>query len=64
MAGSKKTSGTLMNPGKEALHSIRELLEAGNVVPAIDGRHAPNELPGAPRYLGTGHIEGTFVITA
>ena len=64
MAGNEKTSGTLMKPGKEALHLIRELLEAGNVVPAIDRRHAPSELPGAPRYLELGHIEGTFVITA
>jgi NADPH:quinone reductase-like Zn-dependent oxidoreductase len=50
-------------PNKTDLVFIRELLEAGTVVPTIDRRYSLSELPDALRYLEKGHAQGKVVIT-
>ncbi len=64
MTGSKKIGamGTVM-PNKEDLVFIKELLEAGKVVPVIDRRYPLSETAEAIRYLEEGHAQGKVVIT-
>lgn len=47
----------------EDLVVLKELLEAGKVVPAIDRRYTLSEAPAAMRYLVEGHPKGKVVIT-
>jgi NADPH:quinone reductase-like Zn-dependent oxidoreductase len=42
---------------------IKELLEAGKVVPVIDRTYPLSEVPEAIRYLETGHARGKVIIT-
>ena len=42
---------------------LKELLEAGKIVPVIDRRYLLSEVPEALRYLGEGHARGKIVIT-
>ena len=42
---------------------IKELLEAGKVVPVIDRRYQLTEVAEAIRYLEEGHAKGKVVIT-
>ncbi len=42
---------------------MKELLEAGKVVPVIDRCYPLSEVPEALRYLGAGHARGKVVIT-
>ena len=51
------------NPNKKDLLFIKELLEAGKVVPVIDRRYPLREVPEAIRYLEEGHAKGKVVIT-
>ena len=64
MTGSKKIGamGTV-KPNKEDLVFIKELLEAGKVVPVIDRRYQLTEVAEAIRYLEEGHAKGKVVIT-
>ena len=48
---------------KEDLVFIKELLEAGKVVPVIDRCYPLAETSEAIRYLETGHARGKVVIT-
>jgi len=48
---------------KKDLLFIKELLEAGKVVPVIDRAYPLSEVPEAIRYLETGHAQGKVVIT-
>jgi NADPH:quinone reductase-like Zn-dependent oxidoreductase len=48
---------------KKDLLFIRELLEAGKVVPVIDRAYPLSEVPEAIRYLEEGHARGKVVIT-
>ena len=41
---------------------LKELLEAGKVVPVIDRRYPLSEAAEALRYLGEGHARGKIVI--
>jgi NADPH:quinone reductase-like Zn-dependent oxidoreductase len=51
-------------PNKEEdLFFIKELFEAGKVVPVIDRRYPLSEVPEALRYLEEGHAQGKVVIT-
>ena len=62
--GSKKVG--LMEtakPNKKDLVFIKELLEAGKVVPVIDRTYPLSEVPDAIRYLEKGHARGKVVIT-
>jgi NADPH:quinone reductase-like Zn-dependent oxidoreductase len=64
MTGSKKLGlGTWKPNKKEDLVFIKELLEAGKVVPVIDRRYPLSELAEAIRYLEEGHARGKVVIT-
>ena len=42
---------------------VKELLEAGKVVPVIDRRYPLGETAEALRYLEKGHAQGKVVIT-
>ncbi|MEX2160395.1 MAG: NAD(P)-dependent alcohol dehydrogenase [Anaerolineales bacterium] len=42
---------------------LRELIEAGKVVPVIDRQYKLSEFSEAMRYLGTGHARGKVVVT-
>jgi NADPH:quinone reductase-like Zn-dependent oxidoreductase len=42
---------------------LKELFEAGKVVPVIDRRYPLSEVPEALRYLEEGHVQGKVVIT-
>ena len=50
-------------PNKTDLLFIKDLLEAGKVVPVIDRRYPLREVPEAIRYLEEGHAKGKVVIT-
>ena len=50
-------------PTQQNLTFLKELLEAGAVVPVIDRRYPLCELPEALRYLEAGHARGKVVIT-
>ncbi len=64
MTGSKKMGLVTWKPNKkEDLDFIKELFEAGKVVPVIDRRYPLSEVPEAFRYLEEGHAQGKVVIT-
>ena len=48
---------------KKDLLFIKDLLEAGKVIPVIDKTFSLSEVPGAIRYLETGRARGKVVIT-
>ena len=52
-----------MQPNKADLTFIKELIEAGRVVPVIDKCFTLTELPEAMRYYGQGHSRGKVVVT-
>jgi NADPH:quinone reductase-like Zn-dependent oxidoreductase len=53
----------LSKPNKQDLAFIKELLEAGKVVPVIDRWYPLSETAEAIRYLEAGHARGKVVIT-
>jgi NADPH:quinone reductase-like Zn-dependent oxidoreductase len=63
MTGSKKMGNLLARPNQKDLVFMKELLEAGKVVPVIDRRYPLSEVPEAIRYLEKGHALGKVVIT-
>ena len=63
MVGNKKMGNLLLKPNKKDLVFVKELLEAGKVVPVIDRRYPLNEVADAIRYLEEGHARGKIVIT-
>jgi len=59
-----KTMGALMaKRSQKDLTILKELLEAGKIVPVIDRRYPLSEAAEALRYLGAGHARGKVVIT-
>jgi NADPH:quinone reductase-like Zn-dependent oxidoreductase len=62
MTGSKKMGILGLKQNKD-LAFLKELFEAGKVVPVIDRRYPLSEVPEAIRYLGEGHHQGKVVIT-
>jgi NADPH:quinone reductase-like Zn-dependent oxidoreductase len=63
MTGSKTMGNMLVKPNKNDLIFMKELLEAGKVVPVIDRRYPLGEVPEAFRYVEEGHAQGKVVIT-
>ena len=63
MTGSKKMGALMAKANKKDLVFVKELLEAGKVVPVIDRRYPLSEVAEAIRYLGEGHARGKVVIT-
>jgi NADPH:quinone reductase-like Zn-dependent oxidoreductase len=47
---------------REDLGVLKELVEAGKVMPVIGGRYALREVPNALRHQGEGHSQGKIVI--
>ena len=52
-----------MHKPNKGLAFMKELLEAGKVLPVIDRRYPLSEVPEALRYFGEGQARGKIVIT-
>jgi NADPH:quinone reductase-like Zn-dependent oxidoreductase len=52
-----------MKQSQSDLVVMKELLEAGKVIPVIDRRYPLGEVPEAFRYFGEGHAKGKVIIT-
>jgi NADPH:quinone reductase-like Zn-dependent oxidoreductase len=63
LLGRKKTGTFLAHLNKQDLVFLRDLLEAGKVVPVIDRRYPLRDAAEALRYLGEGHAQGKIVLT-
>jgi NADPH:quinone reductase-like Zn-dependent oxidoreductase len=63
LIGSKKLCFFLAKGNKKDLVSLKDLLEAGKVVPVIDRRYPLSDVAEAVRYLEAGHAQGKVVIT-
>jgi len=61
---SQKLLPFLAKRSKDDLIVLKELIEAGKVIPIIDRRYPLSEVPEAIRYLEEGHARGKVVITA
>lgn len=60
----RQTMGNLLaRPHHADLAFVKDLLEAGHVVPVIDRQYPLREVPEAIRYLEAGHAQGKVVIT-
>jgi D-arabinose 1-dehydrogenase-like Zn-dependent alcohol dehydrogenase len=63
MTGNKKMVTFIKKTNKQDLVFMKDLLEAGKVVPAIDRCYPLSEVPEAIRYLEKGHAKGKVVVT-
>jgi len=63
MTGSKKFVVLMPKLDQKAMVFMKELLEAGKVVPVIDRRYPLSEVAEAIRYVEEGHARGKVVIT-
>ena len=63
MTGNQKMDFLISKPNQEDLGVLKDLIEAGKVVPVIDRRYKLSEVPEAMRYLEAGHTQGKVVIT-
>ncbi len=63
MTGSKKMSNLLAKLNQKDLVFLKELLEAGKVVPVIERRYPLSQVAEGLRYLEEGHAQGKLVIT-
>jgi NADPH:quinone reductase-like Zn-dependent oxidoreductase len=63
LMGRKKMCGFLARLNKKDLVFLKDLLEAGKVVPVIDRRYPLSDVAEALRYLEEGHAQGKVVIT-
>jgi NADPH:quinone reductase-like Zn-dependent oxidoreductase len=59
----RKMGGVSAKRSQKDLAFLKELLEAGKIVPVIDRRYPLSEAAEALRYLGEGHARGKVVIT-
>ncbi|HEV8659319.1 MAG TPA: zinc-binding dehydrogenase [Thermoanaerobaculia bacterium] len=62
MTKNKKFRILALKPNKD-LADMKELFEAGKVVPVIDRLYKLSEVPEAFRHFGEGHHKGKIVIT-
>jgi NADPH:quinone reductase-like Zn-dependent oxidoreductase len=63
LLGHKKTCGMIAKVKKADLLLLKDLLEAGKIVPVIDRRYPLSHTAEAIRYLEEGHARGKVVIT-
>jgi NADPH:quinone reductase-like Zn-dependent oxidoreductase len=63
MTGGQKMGNLLARPSSTDLACVKELLEAGNVVPVIDTCYPLRHVADAIRYLEQGHARGKVVIS-
>jgi NADPH:quinone reductase-like Zn-dependent oxidoreductase len=63
LIGSRKMCFVSAKINKKDLVVLKDLLEAGNVVPVIDKRYPLSDVAEALRYLEEGHAQGKVVIT-
>jgi NADPH:quinone reductase-like Zn-dependent oxidoreductase len=63
LIGRKKMCLFMANINRKDLVVLKDLLEAGRVVPVIDRRYPLSEVAEALRYLEEGHARGKVVIT-
>jgi NADPH:quinone reductase-like Zn-dependent oxidoreductase len=63
MTGGTKMTNFEAKPSQKDLAYMKELLEAGKVVPVIDRRYTLSEVAEAVRNYGEGHAQGKVVIT-
>jgi NADPH:quinone reductase-like Zn-dependent oxidoreductase len=61
--GGRKMGGVSAKRSQKDLVILKELLEAGKIVPVIDRRYSLNKAAEALQYLGEGHARGKVVIT-
>ena len=61
--GGKKMGAVMAKRNQKDLAILKELVEAGKVVPVIDRRYPFSEAAEALRYLGQGHARGKVVIS-
>jgi len=61
--GSKQTRFFIANINQKDLVFLKELMEAGKLVPVIDRRYPLSEAADAIRYLEKGHAKGKIVLT-
>ena len=61
--GSKKTRFFIANINQKDLVVLKELVEAGKVMPVIDRRYPLSDAAGALRYLEEHHARGKIVLT-
>lgn len=61
--GGKKMGGVSARISQKDLVILKELMEAGQVIPVIDRRYPLSETAEALRYIGEGHAKGKIVIT-
>jgi len=59
----KQMGNLLVKPTQADMLFMKELLEAGKVVPVIDRRYPLSQVPDAIRYLEAGHAKGKVVIS-
>jgi NADPH:quinone reductase-like Zn-dependent oxidoreductase len=58
-----KKMGLLLHKANKGMSFMKELFEAGKVVPVIDRRYPLNEIAEALRHYGEGQVKGKVVIT-
>jgi NADPH:quinone reductase-like Zn-dependent oxidoreductase len=61
--GGRQMSGVRAKRSQKDLTFLKELVEAGKVIPVIDRSYPLNEAAEALRYVGKGHAKGKVVIT-
>jgi NADPH:quinone reductase-like Zn-dependent oxidoreductase len=62
LTGQRRFRTFTLNPHRDDLKFVPELLESGEVEPAIDRQYRLDEVPEAIRYLEAGHATGKVVI--
>ncbi len=60
--GGKQLGSMMAQPNQKDLAIVKELVDAGKVVPVIDKQYPLSEVPDAIRYLESGRAQGKVVI--
>lgn len=62
LTSQQKMGNLLYRPNRDDLMCIKELIEAGKVIPVISETFPLEKTPEAFRYYGAGHVQGKIVI--